>query len=222
MQNTVMIACQVVVEEMAGRLPKDLRLQVLDAGLHTSPDRLRAALQAAIDAVEESVETILLGYGQCSRSVEGLKSKTARLVLPRVDDCIGIFLGSRTEYLRQNRIEPGTYFLSRGWVTAGTTPFSEYESMVARFGEQRAKRVMNQLLKHYKRLAYIRTGDNGDGKAHRAYALQTADRFQLRFEELPGTDELTRSLICGEWGQGFLIVPPGEEITYQLFMDEDE
>lgn len=201
MRSTVMVACQVVAEEMAGRLPGQLPIKVIDPSLHDSPDRLRTALQAAIKEVEATAKTILAGYGLCSRSIEGLKSNRARLAVPRVDDCIGIFLGSRAEHLRQNRTEPGTFFLSRGWVRVGSTPFSEYGYMAARFGEDRANRLMKELLKHYKRLVYICTATNWDGDVHRVYALETALLFHLHFEEIQGTDELTEGLVRGGVGR---------------------
>ena len=69
-------------------------------------------LQEKIDASRKGKGTILLGYGLCSRAVVGLRSEKCSLVVPCVDDCIGIFLGSREAYLKQAKAEPGDLLLN--------------------------------------------------------------------------------------------------------------
>jgi len=54
--------------------------------------------------------------------------------VPRVDDCIAIFLGSRAAYADQCHQEPGTYYLTKGWIEVGDTPFAEHERLVERYG----------------------------------------------------------------------------------------
>ena len=48
-------------------------------------------------------------------------------------------------------------------------------------------------------------------------ARKTADQFNLRFEELRGSNDLILKLLLGPWDEEFLVVPPGETITYLLF-----
>ncbi|HZL04222.1 MAG TPA: DUF1638 domain-containing protein, partial [Coriobacteriia bacterium] len=100
--NLHVIACATVIEEMSPFLPSGVGRRTLDFGLHTDPDRLRATLQATIAEVAASAPagseepiTIILGYGLCSQGVVGLRAEGCRLVIPRVDDCIALFLGSR-------------------------------------------------------------------------------------------------------------------------------
>ena len=94
---TKIIACATIIEEMLPMMPNGMRHEVLEFGLHTNPDKLREALQKAIDNSEPNVDTIILGYGLCSLAVAGLKSDTKTLIVPKIDDCIGIFLGSAEE-----------------------------------------------------------------------------------------------------------------------------
>ena len=127
---TKIIACQVVMEELLPILPEGVDYVTLDLGLHVRPEELRKRLQQEIDLVKKENGTILLGYGLCSRTVVGLRSQTCSLVVPCVDDCISIFLGSRNAYLKQLSAEPGTYYLTKGWIEAGDHLFSSYPQMV--------------------------------------------------------------------------------------------
>ncbi len=190
--------------------------QVFDFGLHVNPDKLRRTLQEAIDAVGGQYETILLGYGLCSQAVIGIRATGCTLVVPRVDDCIAIFLGSRSAYLKQAKQEPGTYYLTKGWIEVGDTPFSEYDRMAQRFGQQQAERLYQLMLANYKRLALINTGQY-ELERYWEYARHTAGRFHLRYEEIPGSDSLIQKLIFGPWDDDFVVVSPGEVIQYEHF-----
>ncbi len=210
------IACATVVEEMHPLLPADVQVQILDFGLHLRPDHLTRALQEAIDASPDTVDTIILGYGLCSRAVVGLRASYCTLVVPRVDDCIAIFLGSRDAYHRQASQEPGTYYLTKGWIEVGDTPFEECKRMAARYGEERAMRMTRLMLKNYTRLAFINTGQTNIER-YRAYARQTSEQFGLRFEELEGSPALVKKLLCGPWDDDFVVAPPGHVITFDDF-----
>ena len=213
-----MIACATVIEEMLPLLPPGVGHRVLDFGLHTDPARLREALQQAIDEVETdpAVDTIILGYGLCSQGVIGLKGTHSRLVVPRVDDCISIFLGSGSAYHEQAQSEPGTYYLTKGWIEVGESPFSEHERTVQRYGPEKAERIYKLMLKNYKRLALINTGQY-DVERYREYARHMAERFSLRYEEIEGSTELVLKMISGPWDGEFIVVKPGEVIELSHF-----
>jgi hypothetical protein len=180
------------------------------------PGNLREKLQEAIDASCSHFDTLLLGYGLCSLALVGIKSNRCRLVTPRVDDCIAIFLGSHQAYKEQASKAPGSYYLTKGWIEVADTPFDEYERMVAQYGKDRADRLMKTMLKHYTRLVYIDTG-HGDKQPYIEYARKTAEQFNLRFEEIPGSNSLILKMLTGPWDDEFLVVPPGKTITYMDF-----
>jgi hypothetical protein len=214
--RTLVMACATVIEEMLPLLPPGLRHQVFDFGLHVNPDKLRRTLQEAIDAASDRYDTIILGYGLCSQAVIGIKSEHARLVVPRVDDCIAIFMGSSSEYRAQSRAEPGSYYLTKGWIEVGDTPFGEYDRMLARHGKAKADRIIKIMLANYTRLVLIDTGQY-DLDRCREYARRTAERFGLRYEEVRGSDALVRKMIDGPWDDEFVVVQPGETIRYEHF-----
>lgn len=210
------LACATVMEEMLPLLPPDVTYQVLDFGLHINPPNLKRALQDAIDAAAGTADEIILGYGFCSMAVMGLRANGCTLVVPHVDDCISIFLGSRNEYKKQIKAEPGTYYLTKGWIEVGDTPFSDYDRLVEKYGEKRADRLIRLSIKHYTRLALIDTG-RGEMDRYRAYAQRLAERWDLRFEELQGSNSLVRKMLTGPWDDEFIVVPPGEAIRYEHF-----
>jgi len=217
MFRTKVIACATVIEEMLPLLPPGVEHQVLDFGLHVNPESLKRALQDAIDASAPQTDTIVLGYGLCSQAVVGLRANGCTLVVPRVDDCIAIFLGSGAAYRQQHHVEPGTYYLTKGWIEAGDGPFAEHDRLVVRYGQEKAAWVTQQMLKNYTRLVLINTGQY-ELEHYRAYARRTAARFGLRYEEIPGSTTLIRKMVYGPWDDEFVVVPPGQTIRYEDFL----
>ena len=210
------IACATVIEELLPFLPADVPYEVLDFGLHLKPQELKRVLQEKIDEASQTAEVILLGYGLCSLAVVGLWATTATIVTSRSDDCIAIFLGSCAAYKQQTSKEPGTYYLTKGWIEVGDSPFSEHDKLVAKYGEAKAMRMMKLTLKNYTRLAFINTGDY-NLETYRDYARQASAKFDLRYEEIDGSPALVQKMIAGPWDDEFVVVSPGETITYEMF-----
>lgn len=214
--RTLILACATVIEEMLPLMPPTMKYKVLDFGLHVNPDQLRTVLQNEIDFAHSKFDTIILGYGLCSQAVIGIKATHCTLVIPRVDDCIAIFLGSCKAYQQQFKSEPGTYYLTKGWIKVGDSPFAEYEEILKKQGKERADRIMRIMLKNYTRLALINTGQH-EMDYYRHYARNTADRFGLRYEEIIGSTTLVTKMIEGNWDDDFIVIPPGGIIQYHHF-----
>ena len=215
--RTLVMACAIVLEEMLPHIPEGMDYQLFDFGLHVNPDKLRVTLQEAIDDVNGRYDTIILGYGMCSQAIVGLHANNCRLVVPGVDDCIAIFLGSRQAYHSQTRSEPGTYYLTKGWIEAGITPFSEYNYTAEKYGKEKADRIYHVMMANYKRLALINTGQY-EIEEYRDYTKWTANRFNLRFEEIEGSDALVKKMLFGPWDEEFVVLQPGETVTLDHFL----
>jgi len=212
------IACQTVGEELKPLLPDNFDMTLLEYGLHNVPENLHARLQAEIDATPSQVDTILFGYGLCANAIVGLKSETSRLVFPKADDCITLFLGSRQEYLRQFHQAPGTFYLTRGWIECGEDPYTEYCAMRERFGHDKALRITKQYIANYTRLALINSENHDNNlEAYRKYAKMVADHFDLVYEEIPGSNSFLKKLISMDWDHDFVIVEPGLKVRYDNF-----
>ena len=210
-----LIACATVIEELLPLMPPQLIYEVLEFGLHSNPERLKNSLQASIDSSPSNIKTVLLGYGLCSHAAIGLKSETCTLVIPRVDDCISIFLGSVDQYHRQQHQEPGTLYLTKGWIEAGN-PLNDHAEMVRRYGKKKAEFLLNKMIRHYKRLVFIDTG-NYELEQYRIRSQEMAERLNLRYEEIKSTNSLARKLLSGPWDDDFVVVPPGHATSFSDF-----
>ncbi len=210
------LACATVMEELLPILPAGVSYQVLDFGLHVNPAKLKRSLQDAVDMAAGAADEVILGYGLCSMAVVGLRANGCTLVVPRVDDCIAIFLGSGRAYREQLHAEPGTYFLTKGWLEVGDTPFGDFDRLSVKYGPKKADWIIRQIIKNYTRLALIDTGSH-NMESYREYARSLAERWDLRFEEIPGSGALLRQLLLGPWDEGFVVARPGESIRFQDF-----
>lgn len=209
------IACATVAEELLHLGIADEDLLVLEFGLHADPEKLRCELQERIDGTGGDVD-LLLGYGLCSYAVVGLPAGAHRLIIPKVQDCISIFLGSEEERLRILSCEPGTYFLTKGWVEAADSAYTEFLRLRERYGEQRAIQVAKLLLANYTRVALINTG-NYRMDEYRAFAREMAELLGLAFEEIPGSNALLKKMLERRWDSQFVVVPPGEAVKLSDF-----
>jgi hypothetical protein len=217
-ESTKVLACATVIEEMMPFMPPGMEYEVFDFGLHRIPENLKKSLQEAIDKAGEDYDTVILGYGLCSLAVVGLQARDCTLVVPKVDDCIAIYLGSGEAYSEQSKMEPGTYYLTKGWIEVSDTILDEYQTLLEKYDEERADFVMGEMLKHYKRLVYIDTGTENQGE-YRAYAKKVAAQFKLSFEEIRGSNELVQKMLIGPWDGEFVVAPPGTTIQYKDFKD---
>ena len=70
-------------------------------------------------------------------------------------------LGSSAAYRALLEEDPGAFFLSRGWIICGITPMDEFRQLSERYGAARARRVHQQMFRHYERLVYVDTKGEG-------------------------------------------------------------
>ncbi|PLX46031.1 MAG: hypothetical protein C0609_01845 [Deltaproteobacteria bacterium] len=216
-----LIACPLVLEKLSGRLDGvDVVVEELDIGLHKTPQKLKDALQCAVDETPGDFDAIVLGYGACANAVVGLKAFACPIIVPRVDDCIGIFLGSRRAYRAEMKNNPGTYYLTKGWIDAKQSPFDEFDDMCEQFGRERAGKLMKTMLAHYSRLALIRGEDEEEFDTYRLWAKETAEKFDLTYCELEGSGALLDKIANGPWDDEFVVALPGETIVLESFMDD--
>jgi hypothetical protein len=210
------IACKTVGEEIQRHLPSTFDYQSLDFGLHEQPRKLNEMLRNQINQVKNT-DVILLGYGLCCKGTIGLSSHT-KLVIPRVHDCIGIFMGSLRRYKGEFYREPGTYYLTKGWIEHGGDPYREFLKLKELYEEEKAFWLARKMIEHYTRLVFISTGDYQLDR-YRAYARMVADKFSLRFEEIKGSDSLIKKMLSGTWDDEFIVLNPGERVEYGMFVD---
>jgi hypothetical protein len=224
-QPIVIIACKVFQGTIEKHIPETLfaQLTFLDYGLHAIPKKLACAIQEAIDKITEP-SLIVFGYGLCGNGLSDIQAGKHILLVPKADDCITIFLGSRDKYLDEFNQKPGTYYLTKGWLESGSNPLEEYEQTVEKYGRKIADWVIDQQYQHYKRLAFV-AHSRDDLEKYRPRALEVADfcqRWGMVYEEILGEERLIEKLIAvtldlENADAEFAVIPPGGTLKQEDF-----
>lgn len=228
-----LISCEIFYREMCAaiaRSPHRVDLEFLPKGLHDLPSgEMTAKVQAIIDSVPEGIyDAILLGYGLCNNGLTGIAARHCPLVLPRAHDCITLFMGSRRRYRDYFDANPGTYFLTSGWIERGETTgeladlsiqqqlgmHMTMEELIEEYGEDNAEYLYETLCngtKNYGRFAWIPMGV--EPPQMEEDVRKQAEEREWDFETVPGDMTLIYQLVNGNWNEeDFLTVPPGSTI----------
>lgn len=222
----VILACKVFSGLIEKHLPPGLAGEItyLDYGLHKAPRRLKTALQEAIDGLE-TPSLVVLGFGLCGNGLDGLKAGRNALLVPRADDCIALLLGSNQAYLEQFNSMPGTYWLSKGWLEAGSNPLQEYRDYVEKYGQAQADWLVETQYRNYRRLAFV-SHEPSDLAKYRPLAQEIAQfcaRWGMAYQEILGSEAYIQRLcqVCQDTGlldKEFILIQPGGELKQSAFL----
>ena len=214
----LVIACSIMKDELLRFEREGISFVFLEQSLHRTPQKMTEVIQGEMDKVENwEGDYIILSYGLCSNGIVGIKSNSHPLVIPRVHDCIALFLGSVERYAEEHRKEPGTYYLTKGWIEEGKSPLGIYDEYCQRYDKETAEWVIRKELKNYTRIALVDMDAQLSG-SHREHAKENARFLGLRYEEIRGSLEFFEKMLRGWWDKDFVILKPGEEITQDLFL----
>ena len=213
----LVIACNIMKDELLRFQTNGISFVFLEQSLHRTPQKMKPIIQEEIDRADDGEGGyIILSYGLCSNGIVGVKSKNHSLVIPRVHDCIALFLGSWKKYMEEHKKEPGTYYLTKGWIEEGKSPIGIYKEYCQRYDKETAEWVIKEELKNYTRIALVDIGV-GLSEAHREHAKENARFLHLRYEEIKGSLAFFEKMLRGMWEKDFIILKPGQEVTQELF-----
>lgn len=196
----------------------------MEYGFHRTPQLMTPALQEELDRLAEP-SVVVVGYGLCGNGLAGLKARQHTLVVPRADDCIALLLGSYQRYLEEFMAEPGSYYLTKGWLESGSHPLKEYRELLEKYDPETADWIMDEQYKNYKRIVLV-APNQVEMEAYRPQAQEVAEfcaaRWGFRYEERLGSDEFVKRLLVvaqqlAGASEDFLIIPPGGEIKQEMF-----
>lgn len=215
----LVVACGIMKNELLQVQQDGDSFVFLEQCLHNTPEKLKAAVQEEINKAEGwDGDTIILGYGLCGNGLVGLKSHRHNMAIPRVHDCISLLLGSRSRYAEEHKKEPGTYYLTTGWIEEKDSPLWNYEKYSQRHGKEWAEMAIREEFKAYTRIAFVHTGINVS-ESHRNHAIENARFLRLKYEELQGSLTFFDQILHGPWNGDFVVLKPGEEATQEPFLD---
>ena len=234
-KKNAVIACPVLALDLkhsAQESGLDFDYEFLEMGMHSNPKLLRETLQSAIDRISSSglYDRILVGFGICGKGTIGIYARSVPLVIPRVHDCIALFLGGNQAYKAQFKKYPGTYYLSAGWCDEKKDPESQgeeyayfgdqklkFSDLLEKYGENTAKdtfKFLNTWQNNYQRAVYIETGAKSSAK-YEAIAQEMARNFKWKYKKIQGDPSLIKKLLAADQSSAdILFVPPNHVIGF--------
>lgn len=217
--SRIIIACRVLepeIEWLQSNLDRVSRVHYMDQGLHMTPKKMPGIIQEHIDQSQDAKE-IVLGYGLCSQGTVGLTASVP-IIIPKVHDCISLFLGSVTRYARLVKERPGTFYLTPGWIKEKRDPLGMMEEVyVPRMGKKTAEWGMTEELKHYTHIVFINTGIENP-EPLRKRAKENAAFFGKIYEEIQGDLIYFYNMLTGNYpDEEFAFVKPGKPVNMKLF-----
>ena len=222
-----LLACSVFEREIAlyaAGADHIVETRFFEMGLHDQPDKLRAALQAALDELDarNDIIAVVLAYGLCGLGTAGLKPLRHKLVIPRAHDCITVFLGSKEHYAAHQKACPSCYYYTPGWNRERRVPGPQKiealrESLAGKFDEDDVEFLIETEREQWTRhdtATYVDLGTD-DAEAEGAYAKSCAESLGWKFEWLKGDATLLRDLLWSRWeGDRFQIIEPGQRLLH--------
>ena len=214
----VLIACKMMEMETRAALEQTgctPEVIWMDKGLHNRPEDLREALQEALKTAEAEYhpDRVLLAFGFCGNAMDGLKAGSFQLILPRIDDCIVMFIGSRK---RKAELEGGvgTMFQTSDWTeTEDKSLLGAKNRLIEKYGEDDGPEIFDMLYGNYGRIAVL---DTHCFPLEPVVERTKAEAEALGFEHAvfdASNDYLVR-LLTGPWDPAaFIVKGPGEAIS---------
>jgi len=210
--KTVILACRTLEDELRAALQdcgRDYEIVWLESGLHNAPQKLTERLQEELDKIE--AERVLLAMGFCGNAVAGIHGNF-EIILPRVDDCISLLLGSVARRMEIAR-EHAAYFFTEGWLRGERNIIVEYEHALSRYGEETTREIMEMMYADYRTLAVLNCGV-GSPAGLLQQTKEIAQRLHLEQREITGTLAYLEELITGPWPkERFIVLPAGMELS---------
>lgn len=179
----------------------------IDSGLHNYPISLQSCIKQQLDAMT-SYERIIIVFGVCGGVLNGIKTGAHTLVMPRVDDCISLLLGS----LEERRRFKDAYFLTYGWLGGERTIYDEYIYTSQKYGQAMADEFSKAIFNGYKRVIMI-DSDSYNVERSIEMAKPLAKQFNLKIDILHVDLHYLTDLVTGPWDERrFVIYKPGTVI----------
>lgn len=174
----------------------------LDFGYHKMPLVLRQRIQEIIDNAL-GFDAILLLYGYCGGTLK-LNASGLPVVKPKAHDCFDMMLGCNERFSLFSE-DPGTYFLSEGWVRRDGTPFEKVKGARKQLKDSN-DRIIEDMYAGYRRLIFVRTGIETEESISRA--RHAAIQMGWQFEEKTADLQIMKKLFSGQWDSDFIVMNP--------------
>lgn len=212
--KTRILSCGTLEKEVRlamERCHAQIPLEILKENNHDVPRKLSMCIQEKLDQMEDA-DRVLMAFGTCGGAMVGLHSGNAEMIIPRVDDCLSLLMGS----MEQRYASAGKgfgVFLTESWLNHEKSMEAELDRIERMYPPTRAARVIQSLYRNFDCLNVIDTGAyDVSSILPRTQAL--AQRLSLKHQVVQGTTAYLEELLQGPWDPDrFIIIPPGTTVT---------
>ena len=212
--RTKILCCRTLAPEMELAMEKcgcSWEMDVLRENNHDVPARLRANIQEKLDAVTDA-DRVLLAFTLCGGTPAGLKTGDFELVIPKVDDCLSLLMGSME---RCKAVLEGGFglFVTQSWMDHENNPLAQLEYIRKKYPPHRAKQVIEAMYGKFDSLNVIDTGAY-DVQAILPRTEALAAQLGLKHRIVEGTTAYLEQLLQGPYDpRRFLLIPPHATVT---------
>lgn len=186
----------------------------VDSKYHNMPEKLNLKLQEIIDENKE-YETITLLYGQCGNATLGLKSDYSKLILPKVSDCVSLYLGGDEKRKKLKKSER-TYFFTKKYMENDNSLYNEIIKMKEKYGDKKTIKMYRMMMDNYEYIRIINT------KAYDVEGIMENVKYlcndlDLSYEIIDGDLSIMENVLLGIVDANFIVKDIGEEINNKDF-----
>lgn len=212
--KTVILCCASLEKEVRlamARKEISYPLHILTDNNHDVPNRLREAIQRELDGIQYA-DRVLMAFGTCGGAMVGLRTGNFQLILPRVDDCLSLLMGSMEQ--RYAALQGGFgIFLTESWLSSSRSMERELERIRRVYPPKRAETIIRLMYRNFDSLNVIDTGAYPvESILPRTHAL--AEQLHLTHRVVPGDSRYLETLLAGPWDAGrFICIPENTVIT---------
>lgn len=214
MMRTKVLSCRTLEPEVRlamERCGAKWELEILQENNHDVPHRLRRKIQERLDAMAD-VDRVLLAFTVCGGAAVGLQAGDFELIIPRVDDCLSLLMGSME---RRKAVLEGGFgmFVTRSWMDHENGAEAELNRILRTYPPERAERVIRAMYGNLDSLNVIDTGAyDVELLLPRTEAL--ASRLSLTHRVVAGTTAYLERLLQGPYDPAeFIVIAPHAAVT---------
>ena len=214
--ETAVLACETIrcelmraMEDTGSTYP----IYWLNSGLHNTPNVLRSRLSETIaEAESDGFDRLLAAMGFCGNSFTEVATGHIELILPRVDDCITLLLGSIQRRCKLSETD-AAYFLTHGWMRGERNIWVEHQHLVSKYGKDVANDIAEMMFGHYRTLILLDSNTEPIEPLIESTKI-IAETLHLEQKVVPATRDYLAALLRGPWdNERFVVVSPGSIIT---------
>lgn len=216
--STVILACGNLlrhVEAAQEKMNTSYEVVELETRLHEFPEKMRKAIDDALQGMDESVDTVLVAMGLCGGSVSDIVLPK-RMVIPRVDDCITLLMHTDDTW-HPNLKSAGHLYLTDNIDDIMSTE-NILKSLTEKYGKK-GKRIFDMWFESYTSVDVIDTGVyDGYGEGYLEKARRNAELINCPLTHVDGSNILLEKLVSGNWDHQFLVGEKGDILRMQDFV----